>query len=212
MGFENLVLVAPQCEVGIEARALAMKGAEILDRAAFFPALEVVSEQVNLLVGTTGRFESGKQGLLSCRTFCEQLIPRLNATKIGIAFGPEDNGLHREELHLCQWWVNIPAGSAYGVLNLAQAVAIVAYELHMGLEEAVPPGKCLQAAYPHEVDALLAHAQRTFHSLCFPRHISIQRLMRRVRKIFGRSQLEQQDVNMLHGLLTAIEKRVSPRA
>ncbi len=146
--------------------------------------------------------------MLSCRTCCEQLIPRLSAAKIGIAFGPEDNGLRRDELRLCQWWVNIPVGSDYGVLNLAQAVAIVAYELNMALEQTAPANKFLQAACPHQVDALLAHAQRTFHSLRFPRHISIQRLIRRVRKIFGRAQLEQQDVNMLDGLLTTIEKRL----
>lgn len=211
MGFEELVLVRPQCEIGVEARALAMKGAEVLDRATFFPSLEAASEQMDLLAGATGRFKSDKPHLISCRTFSQETVPQFNLRRIGIAFGPEDNGLRREELRLCQWWVKIPAGSDYSVINLAQAVAIVAYELHMGLKGAGLPQDWLHSAHPDEIQVLLSHAERAFRALQFPQHISMQRLMQRVRKIAGRAHLEKEDVNLLHGLLTEIERELKSR-
>lgn len=211
MGFEKLILVRPQCEIGIEARTLAMKGAEILDRATFLPSLEAASDQMGLLAGTTGRFEGRKRQLISCRALSHELVPRLSPSQIGIAFGPEGNGLRREELRLCQWWVEIPTASDYAVINLAQAVAIVAYELHVGLEGTRSFQDSLHKADPDEVEALLSHAERTFCALNFPNHISTERLLRRVRKITGRAQLEREDVNLLHGLLTEIERLIGSR-
>lgn len=209
MGFQNLILVQPECEIGVEARALAMKGADILDRAAFFPSLEAATTGMQLLVGATGRFDSDKPKLTSCRLLAEQIVPRFLPSPIGIAFGPEDNGLRREELQLCHFWAQIPTGSEFPVMNLAQAVAILAYELHLGLEK-VTEREFLHSAGPEEVQALLEHTQRMLQKIQFPRHISIQRLMRRLQKIAGRAQFEKEDVNMLHGILTQIEK-VVPR-
>lgn len=206
MGFENLILVEPACEIGVEARALAMKGATVLDRATFFPSLEAAAHTLNLLVGATGRFESRPHKLTTCRVLAEQIVPRFLPGKIGIAFGPEDNGLGREELRLCHWWAQIPTGSDYPVMNLAQAVAVVAYELHMALEKNIPTPEFLHAAGPEEVQALLGHAEQLFQAVGFPRHISLPRLMQRMQKMAGRARLEKEDVNMLHGVLTAIEK------
>lgn len=207
MGFENLTLVQPECEIGVEARTLAMKGANILDRAVFYPSLQAASQEVGLLVGTTGRFETEKHLLTTSRTFAQEIVPRYSGTKIGIAFGPEDNGLRREELRLCQWWVQIPTGPDSPVINLAQAVAIVAYELHLA-QQAESARDYLHRATEEEVRLLLQRAEEFFQSLDLPKRISVNRLMKRIRKLTPRAQLEKEDVNLLHSLLTEIAKAV----
>ncbi|MBI4445958.1 MAG: RNA methyltransferase [Acidobacteria bacterium] len=205
MGFGNLVLVQPQCEVGIEARALAMKGAEVLDQACYCSSLEALSSTFNLLIGTTARFESQKHLLITPRKLAGEILPRYSSGKIGIVFGPEDNGLSRDELKLCHWWLEIPTGSNYAVLNLAQAVAIIAYELHQTTrEQNITPA--LDIASPEEFKRLLVHIRETIEKSPLTRRFIVKRLLWRLQKIVGRAQLEKQDVNMLHGLLTELEK------
>jgi len=206
MGFENLILVRPECEVGIEARSFAMKGAEILDRARFFPSLEVVADELGMLAASTGRFRGAKPKLIDVPAFADDVLPRLGGNRLGIVFGSEDNGLRREELSLCQWLVEIPTGSDYPVMNLAQSVAVVAYHLHLSSQREstlTPPA----AASPEQVESLLGRIEELLTPLELSTRISAKRMMLRIRKIASRARLEREDVNMLHGLFKELERR-----
>ncbi len=207
MGFEHLILVQPECEVGLEARSYAMKGAPVLDRARFVPTLDEVADELGLLIGTTGRYRGRKPRMLSCRTLVEDLLPKFASSKIGIVLGSEDNGLRREELRLCQWLVEIPTGSDYQVLNLAQAAAIVAYEIHVGMSSHVG-GETLHEADSKEVESLMSRIEEALNLLDLPTRLSVGRLMLRLRKITGRAQLEREDVNMLHGLVKELSRKI----
>lgn len=210
MGFENLILVRPECEVGMEARSLAMRGADILDRARFLPALQDAAKELDILIGTTGRFHGTGNRVISSRGLAQELLSGLTASKVGIVMGSEDNGLRREELRLCQWLVEISAGSDYPIINLAQATAIIAYELNQAfLEGSRRP--TLNLAESREVDSLMRQVEDTLRRLALPRRISIDRLMRRLRKIASRAQLEREDVNMLHGLISQLRKAGSKK-
>lgn len=207
MGFENLILVRPECEVGLEARSYAMKGAPVLDNARFLPTLDEVAGELGLLIGTTARYRGKKPRMLSCRTLAEDLLPKFASSSIGIVLGSEDNGMRREELRLCQWLVEIPTGSDYPVLNLAQAAAIVAYEIHVGMSSH-SVGKTLHEATPNEVESLMSRIEDSLEALDLPTRLSVERLMLRLRKITGRAQLEREDVNMLHGLVKELARKV----
>lgn len=208
MGISNLVLVQPQCEVGIEARSFAMKGAEMLDRALFCHGFEQAVKLVNVMVGTTGRFKGGRPRMTSPRGLARDLIPRFKDSRIGVAFGSEDNGLQREELALCQWLVEIPTGSDYPVINLAQAVAIVAYELNLAAQDDKPERAILNSASPEEVESLSRRIEDTLVGMQLPTRLSISRLMQRVSRVIGRAQLEREDVQMLHGLLKEVDRKL----
>ncbi|HLV00272.1 MAG TPA: RNA methyltransferase [Acidobacteriota bacterium] len=205
MGFENLILIRPECEVGVEARSLAMRGADILDRARFLPSLEDAAKELDILIGTTGRFHGTGSRMVSSRQLARELLSGLTASKVGIVMGSEDNGLRREELRLCQWLVEIPVGSDYSIINLAQATAIIAYELNQAFLEG-PRHTALNLADSGQVDSLMKQAEDTLRRLNLPRRISINRLMLRLRKIASRAQLEREDVNMLHGLISQLGK------
>ncbi len=197
MGFSRLILIRPQCEVGMEARAMAMKGADVLDRARLEPNLAEVAKSLDLVVGTTGRFDAGKPRWTTSRAFCEQILPRYPG-RIGIAFGAEDSGLQRDEIKLCHWLVEVPTDSDYPVLNLSQAVGIVAYDLNLAISPAQRVRPPFNVAGEQELEALLKRVER---SLDESPHVSRERLMGRLRKLLGRAQLEKEDVQMLHGLL-----------
>ncbi|GAB4253210.1 MAG: RNA methyltransferase [Acidobacteriota bacterium] len=207
MGFRELILVQPLCEVGIEARSFAMKGADILDRARFLPSLEAVQDELGILVGTTGRLREGTQRLIDCPTFARDVLPDLAGRRIGMVFGSEDNGLRREELRLCQWLVSIPTAREYPVMNLAQAAAVVAYQLRLELvgKKGEAPRS---AATPEQVESLLERTQAFLENARLSTRVSVPRLMARLQKIAARSRLEREDVNMLHGLLKELERRL----
>ena len=205
MGFARLVLVQPQCAVGAEARMLAMKGAEILDQASFFPSLEEAAKQLDLILGTTGRL-SPQAHPLNSRMLAEQVVDRFPQSSIGIAFGPEGNGLERAELRLCQWLVEIPTIRGSTSLNLAQAVAVIAYELHASSLKQ-PDRSFLNHASQQQIRGFLSHVERLLPAIKLPSHVSAERLLKRLARIAGRAQLEVEDVNLLRWLLSEIEDK-----
>ena len=203
MGFARMVLVQPQCEVGAEARMLAMKGAEVLDQASFYPSLEGAAQHLDLILGTTGRL-SPQAHPLNSRVLAEEVVERFPQSSIGIAFGPEGNGLERAELRLCQWLVEIPTERGATSLNLAQAVAVIAYELHVSSLKQ-PHRSFLNHADQQQIRALLDHVERLLPAIKLPSHVSVERLLKRLARIAGRAQLEIEDVNLLRWLLSEVE-------
>jgi tRNA (cytidine32/uridine32-2'-O)-methyltransferase len=200
MGFERLILVQPECEVGIEARAYAMKGADILDRALFLPDMEAVTHQVGTLIGATGRFRQARPSLVDCRTLAGELAGKFATSSIGMVFGCEENGLSHEELRQCHWLLRIPTDSDYPVMNLAQAVAVVAYELNVTMA-ARPAGRVLHEADADENRRFLEFLEETLRQADLPADVDLSRLMRRIRRIAVRARLEKEDINLLRGLL-----------
>ncbi len=159
-------------------------------------------EKLGVVVGTTGRFEGEKPYLVECQTFTREMLPAYSMS-LGIAFGSEENGLARDELQLCHWLVEISTGSAYSVMNLAQAVAVVAYEMHIGLS-APEDRDALHLASPAENQAFLEFVEAIFREARLPKGVKVPRLMKRIKKIAARSRLEKEDINLLRGLFTAL--------
>lgn len=204
MGFSRLVLVQPRCEVGMEARSYAMRGVDILDRAEFAPSLEAASELTGQLVGTSGAPRGGRPPA-ACRTFCETLLARLAASRVGIVFGPEDTGLSHDEAGVCEWLLKISTRSAYSSLNLAQAVAIVSYEMHvsLGSAQALP----LDRARSGDITALLEAVHELLDQFEISRVVPAAKLEKRMRRLIGRATLERADTRMLMGILAQIRRQ-----
>lgn len=206
MGFENLILVRPECEVGLEARARSMRGSDVLDRCRLRPSLEAALEDVDMLVGTTGRAHRDSTRWTTSRRFAEEIAPRFPDSRIGLAFGSESNGLSKEEVALCQWLLEIPTESGYPVINLAQAAAIVAYDLHMsGLDRRSHPA--LQFASSESVESLLERVESLLEKSTLPEMVDPQRILDRLRRLAARANLERDDVNMIRGLIDLLDIR-----
>lgn len=213
MGLSDLRLVAPLRYPCAEATAMASGADDLLARASVHDDLDGALSGCRLVVGTSARQRSLRWPELSPREAANALVEAAATGPVALLFGREQSGLSNEELDRCHSLVTIPADSAYSSLNLAQAVQVLAYELRLAGLERVERDMASSLGAPEDepatadmLEGLYEHMERTLITLDFldpenPRH-----LMRRLRRLFGRSALTVNEVNILRGILTAAEK------
>ena len=133
-GADRLVLVAPRARIGSEARRRSMAGLSYLKGAVRARSFAEATRTADLVVGTTdlstGRSNAYLRRSVSPERLGELLRPLVG--RIALVFGPEDNGLSRDELLACDLIVHVPARRDFPTLNLSHAVGIVLYALHRG--------------------------------------------------------------------------------
>ncbi|HZJ10603.1 MAG TPA: RNA methyltransferase [Trueperaceae bacterium] len=144
-GLDDLWLVAPRCRIDHRAYALASHAEEVLKSATVVDTLDEAIGDMTLVAGTSARERAADNYVVMGP---REGAPRL-AGSTAVLFGPEDHGLSNQELTKCQLQIVIPTAD-FSSLNLAQAVLVVAYELHM---HGVAP-----VAQPSNAKASTAHA------------------------------------------------------
>jgi tRNA (cytidine32/uridine32-2'-O)-methyltransferase len=132
MGLRQLVLVDPKVFPSSEATALASGASDVLATARVVATLEEAIADCSLVIGASARSRTIPWPLLNAREAGE-LSSRIESEKhpVALVFGREDRGLTNEELHQCHYHVSIPSDEEYGVLNVASAVQVIAYEVRM---------------------------------------------------------------------------------
>ena len=133
---------------------------------------------------------------------------------MAVVFGPEQSGMTNQDLGRCHQLVHIPANPVYGSLNVAMAVQVLCYELRMaGLErESVqdagarePAGAEPPPATAGELEGFHRHLERALSAAGFLKTDHSRQLKLRLRRIFQRSRLDRNEVNILRGVLTALD-------
>lgn len=211
MGLSHLRLVAPQADLqGDEALKMACDARPLLEAAAIYPTLlEAVADQ-QLVVGTTRRVGVVRQHVLTPRALAEKLIAPSQTDCMALVFGNEGTGLSNEEIALCQWLVTIPTDPAFKSLNLAQAVMVIAYELHMAHTDQ-PPEPVLRRASAQAVEAMYTALKGALLKIGFLDANNPERIMFAIRRCLGRAQLEERDVKILRGIARQINWYVAPK-
>jgi len=142
----------------------------------------------------------------------ERLLVAAQQANVALVFGNETSGLSNEELGLCQGLVSIPANPDYSSLNLAAAVQVLAYEIRQAwLGHAEWPQPEIDAASLDEVERFYAHLETTLTELDFINPGSPGKLMLKLRRLFSRTRLAREEVNILRGILTAALEAKSTR-
>ena len=206
MGLQQLVLVNPQCDpLGEEARTMAVHGGDILETAQQVDSLPVALQGCRRAIATTARSRTLPTPLESPQETLPWLLTPLDSALI---FGPEDRGLSNLELNYAQRFVMIPAHPGYPSLNLAQAVAICAYELYQAQQVAVPLTDVPSASAPASLDSLESYYRHLEAMLLnigylYP-HTAMAR-MEKFRRLFNRANLSQTEVAMLRGILRQMD-------
>jgi tRNA/rRNA methyltransferase len=127
---------------------------------------------------------------------------------VALVFGAETNGLTNEELDHCQMRVMIPANPEYASLNLAAAVQVLAYELRTSaLAGVAKPEEQVNWAELEEIEGFFGHIEGVMVASGFLDPASPKRLMHRLRRLFARTRLEREEVNILRGILTSVDPR-----
>ena len=212
MGLAQLSLVAPRRFPDPEAEWRASRATDVLARAKVFSTLDEALAGVSLAVACTARPREIAVPLASAREAAAELVSVARMQTAACVFGNETYGLTAVEVERCQLLATIPANPRYSSLNLAAAVQVLAYELRLAACDAKPPAvKQRPLAGIQELEALYAHLEQAMIESGFfnPRHP--KKLMPRLRRLFGRSRLECEEVNILRGVLKALQGKKQPR-
>lgn len=205
MGLTQLRIVKGCDRFDAESLKFAVAARDILESARVFPDLSSAMADCTLTVGTTRRHGKYRQEILSppevSALFREQVSPECRAA---LVFGREDNGLTTEELSLCRWHATIPTSVEYGSLNLAQSVLLFCYELGKA-SEAVGGGRPLELAKSEEMETLFTHLDNTLNKIGFLNEQNPAHMMRSLRRMFFRANLDSREVTVLRGMLTQID-------
>ena len=213
MGLERLALVAPRHFPHPEAAAMAASAGEVLERASMHADLAEAVADCRLVLGCTARDR---------RIALPQLAPREAAGRavraaaegegeVALVFGRERTGLENSELQLCHCAVHIPADPACSSLNLAAAVQVLAYEVRLALLDA--GGDAQASAAP--ADRLASHAELegffgqlhdTLDEIDFHKGRNPDAAMRKLRRIFLRTELRAGEVRLLRGVLADAQR------
>ena len=210
MGLRDLYLVSPLFFPDHKADELATGATDILQKATVVETLEQAIADCNLVVGTSARVRSLPWPLLAPRAMAEQISQEAPQSKIAIVFGREQSGLTNEELQRCHFHVQIPACEEYSSLNIAAAVQVIAYELRVAslANEVAPASWDCPLATAEDVEMFFTHLQEVLVAIEFLKLSAPRKLMTRMRRLFLRARPDTMEMNMLRGMLTAIEDAV----
>jgi len=195
-GFSDLVLVRP-CDIEDFGLAMASHAKDLIERARVVENLHEAIAGANLVVGTTGvRGLSTDRHLRVPGLSPRELAERLQGTngEVALLLGREDDGLSREELLACDIVASIPTSQEYPIMNLSHAAAILFYELSQ-----VEPGDLILAS-PENLAHLLSHLRAAMVESEYHRH-KIDKTMLMLKRILGRAQLTDREVQTLHGVV-----------
>jgi TrmH family RNA methyltransferase len=207
MALEDLALVRPESFPHAEATARASGAADLLLRARVFATLQEAIADCGLIVGATARPRQQYWTVLEPRTAALRLVEGSRHRPAAVLFGSERVGLSNEDLEKCQWLVRIPANPAYESLNVAMAVQVVSYELYLAVAPALAiASREVPLATATEMQRLYEHLEEVMTEVGFhDRTESGVHLMSRLRRLLNRAEPDENEVNILRGLLTAVQ-------
>ncbi|MFZ7230788.1 tRNA (cytosine(32)/uridine(32)-2'-O)-methyltransferase TrmJ [Avibacterium avium] len=215
MGLSQLYLVAPKQGVDKQAIALAAGADDVVKNAVIVPTFDQAVADCELVIGTSARLRHLQSILLEPPACAEKAVAFAKHHKVAIVFGRERIGLTNEELLKCRYHLTIPANPDYSSLNLAMAVQLISYELRMAwLEKNKKEGNkkdvdlslsSIESTYPtaQELEYFFAHTERLYQQLGF---IQNQGVMQKLRRLYLRAEVEKNELNILRGMLSAVEK------
>lgn len=214
MGLSRLYLVAPKEFPSDKATWRSAGATDVLDDAVVVDTLDEAIQGCNLVVGTSARERRIPWPLLDPRECGESVWSEATQHEVALVFGREDRGLTNEELHKCNYHVHIPANEEYSSLNLATAVQVICYEIRMAYLKATAGNTLPNHVWdmpPADAQALEHYYQQLEKSLVdigFLDPENPKQTMTRMRRLYNRVRLDQMELNILRGVLTAIQNYV----
>jgi TrmH family RNA methyltransferase len=212
MGLDSLALVRPHAYPSAEATARASGADDLLLRASVHPSLAEAIADCGFVVGTSARQRHLPWDLVEPRECAARVVSAAATGPVAIVFGSERAGLTNEELALCNLLVTIPTAPDYASLNLAMAVQLLTYEIWLAQRPGAPapPEREVPLASAAELARLYEHIEVVLDEIGFHDRTGGGHLMARIRRLFNRAVLDQNEVNILRGILTSIQGRRRP--
>jgi TrmH family RNA methyltransferase len=215
MGLTDLVLVNPREFPHPEATARASGADDLLLTARVVPTLADAIADCGLVLATTSRERDHYFRVMEAREGAIRAVQEARGAGAGagvaVLFGTERNGLSNEQLLSAHALLFIPSNPDYTSLNVAMAAQLIAYEIRMAQREAPPEVQVkreVPLATPADMDRLYAHLEQVMDEVGFrDRTQSGTALMGRIRRFLNRAEPDANEVNILRGMLTAVQSR-----
>ena len=212
MGLSRLYLVEPKQFPDSEADTRATGAVDVLAAAQVVPTLKDALAGASFAVALSARQRDIGPSLGAPRETVARLIAEAGEGEVALVFGNETMGLSNEEILHCQAAVTIPTNPEFSSLNLGSAVQVLCYECRMAaFAEKPPTGGHLStpfaspAATNDEIEGLYAHLEQVMTATGFFNPAQPGRLLPKLRRLFGRTRLEKDEINILRGILASTQ-------
>ena len=215
MGLSRLTLVNPKKFPDPEALARAVGADNILEQATVCDSLDQALCGTVFAVAISARHRNLGPEPMQAREAAPEILALAAGGDVALVFGNETAGLSNAEVQRCQRTVFIPANSDYTSLNLGSAVQLLCYELRLAAFNGKPPvfSKAVPFSSPlatnDDVERFYGHLERVMTDTGFLDPQQPKRLLPKLRRLFGRIELERDEINILRGILDAVEKKIN---
>ena len=215
MQLTKLALVNPKCPIGQRAYSRASGANSVLDDLQRYPALPEAVADCHLVIGTSARMRSLSWPQLQPTELGSRAAALADDQKMAIVFGREHAGLTNEELQHCHYTVNIPTNPEFSSLNVASAIQVISFEIYQQYrqqldlpEVIVEENSEAQEAFATsaELEGYFDHLQQVMIKTGFLDPENPRQMMKRLRRLYQRAQPTQNEVNILRGILSSVEK------
>ena len=209
MALDQLVLVKPKQFPHSDAIARASGADDVLAAARVVDSVREALAGCGFVAATTSRDRDQYFRVADVRDAAARLVAEAQRSPAAVLFGAERTGLRNEDLEPAHILIRIPANEAYLSLNLAMAVQLVAYEIlrARGVKVDTAPGAAPFAA-PEDMERMYTHLAQVLEEIDFrDRTQSGTNLMARIRRFMQRAELDKNEVNIVRGILTAVQNR-----
>lgn len=210
MGVFELALVEPLHFPHAKATARASGAVDVLENARVHDTLDAAVKDCVFVVGASARSRALSWPCLEPRDCAARLLEKSAGGPVAAVFGPEKYGLTNAHLDLCDALLTIPTNPDFSSLNLAMAVQVLTYELRAaGVDRSSPSSYEADAplATSEDMEYFYTHLEDVLTDLEFLNPDNPRHLMRRLRRLFIRARPDQNELNILRGILTAVERK-----
>ncbi|MDR0218169.1 MAG: tRNA (cytosine(32)/uridine(32)-2'-O)-methyltransferase TrmJ [Enterobacteriaceae bacterium] len=223
MGLTNLYLVNPLVQPDSHSIALSAGASDVIGNATIVGSLDEALVGCELVIGTSARSRTLSWPMVEPRECGERCVKAAASSPVAIVFGRERVGLTNEELQKCHYHLYIPTNPEYGSLNLAMAVQLVSYEIRMAhlaaqnivvqkpaargnVEKAATAGDNVEYPPAEDMERFYQHLEQVLNQSGFIRKAHPGQIMNKLRRLYNRARPETQELNILRGILTAVER------
>lgn len=209
MCISNLVLVNPQCPIGEIAYARASGANVILDSLRKAGSLQEAVQHCILVVATSARDRSLPWPELSPGLVAKKIAELNGQSRVALVFGREHSGLTNEELQICHYTVNIPTNPDFSSLNVASAIQVMCYEIFktVGNQPETRQTEIQECAVTsQQLEGFFRHLEQVMITTEFLDRENPGLLMQRLRRLYHRLEMSKNEVDILRGILSSVEK------
>ncbi|PID60407.1 RNA methyltransferase [candidate division KSB3 bacterium] len=210
MGLHQLRLVEPAADDPWRIGIAAPRSEEEIRAIQRCASLSDALNDVQYTVGLTARSRKAGYTVLQPRSAAKQLLVKAAEGKLALLFGREDSGLPNSALTQCDAYITIPANPEYCSLNLAQAVLLTTYELFLAAQDGplVSPRakRSCPLANHAQLDGMYTQIEDSLWGIEFIKTQTGRGILRTLRHIFSRAELDEREVRMIRGIFHEIIK------